>query len=264
MEKSFSINELEISINNVCNLMCTECGFLTPNQPKPTLSNDVLKEQYSSLDILCKNNIEIKSLAVLGGEPTLNPSFLEKSVMAFSSLPNIRQIEVVTNGLTPQGFTSKTLSSIQKISVSTYLDDKEFIEGWKNFVKRKASHIDIAFRVQKMWDMHSGDYTVSDDEAQKLFNLCWYRKHCVTIERSRLFICSISPKHKIDSDGLFLSENTTQYEIIRYLTRTEAISHCRKCVPEMHIKKIPGGMQRGKADLQKMMASAKAYLNSSD
>ena len=31
---SFSIPELELSINNKCNLQCRECGFLTPNQPK--------------------------------------------------------------------------------------------------------------------------------------------------------------------------------------------------------------------------------------
>lgn len=264
MNYAFSINELELSINNTCNLCCSECGFLIPYQPKPALYENILEEHCKCLEILCKNNIEIKSLAILGGEPTLNANFLEKATESFSSFENIRQLEVVTNGLNPKGFSQKTLDLVQKISVSVYKDDVDFVELWKIFLKRRAPHIKTAFRIQKMWDINTGNISVSDDEAQKLFDSCWYKKHCTTIERSRLFVCSIAPKHKSDSDGLLLTESTTKDEIIEYLTKTTAISHCKNCIPEMHIKKVQGGMQQDNRDLCKMMENAKLYLNSAD
>lgn len=261
---AFTIPELELSINNKCNLQCSECGFHIPYQPEPTFQNDILKEHCNSLNILLKNNIEIGSLAVLGGEPTLNPSLLENAVSKFSRFLNIKQIEVVTNGLNPKGFSAKTLELIQKISISVYKNDPEFIDAWKNFLDKKAPHINLAFRIQKLWDLNSGDYIVSEKEAQKLFDLCWYKKHCATIERSRLFICSVAPKNKIDSDGLLLTESTLKEEIIKYLERENPISCCKNCVPQMHIKKIQGGQQPEKIDLQKMMNRAKDYLNSAD
>ncbi|MDY2839771.1 MAG: hypothetical protein SOT46_05295 [Treponema sp.] len=264
MGYAFSIQELELSINNTCNLCCSECGFLIPHQPKPTLTENILQEHCKSLEILRKNNIEIKSLAILGGEPTLNVSFLEKATEAFSFFENIRRLEVVTNGLNPKGLSQKTLDLIQKISISVYKDDVEFVKSWKNFLKRKAPHIETAFRIQKIWDINTGDFFVSDDEAQKLFDSCWYKRHCTTIERSKLFVCSIAPKHKSDADGLLLTESITQNEIVEYLTRTVAISHCKRCIPEMHIKKVQGGIQQDKRDLSKMMENAKLYLNSAD
>ncbi len=261
---AFTIPELELSINNKCNLQCSECGFHIPYQPRPVLSDDVVQEHCSCLNILLKNNIEIESLAVLGGEPTLNPSLLENAVSKFSLFSNINSIEVVTNGLNPKGFSAKILELIQKISISVYKDDFDFINAWKNFISKKAPHINLAFRTQKLWDLNSGNYTVSEKEAQELFDSCWYKKHCVTIERSRLFICSVAPKNKIDSDGLLLTESTSKEEIVNYLERKNPISCCKVCVPQMHIKKIQGGQQPEKTDLQKMMDKAKNYLSQVD
>lgn len=259
-----TIPELELSINNKCNLQCSECGFHIPHQPEPAFQNDILKEHCSSLNVLLRNNIEIGSLAVLGGEPTLNSYLLESAVSQFSQFSNIRQIEVVTNGLNPKGFTEKTLGLIQKISVSVYKNDLEFIDAWKKFVNKKAPHINLAFRIQKLWDLNSGNYTVSEKAAQELFDSCWYKKHCATIERSRLFICSVAPKNKIDSDGLLLTQSTTEEEIINYLERKNSISCCKNCVPQMHIKKIQGGQQPEKINLQKMMEKTKDFLSSAD
>lgn len=262
MQEAYTINELELSINNKCNLRCSECGFLIPNQPKPALTDNIIKEHTKCLEILCKNGIKIESLAILGGEPTLNAKHLETAVKAFSDLGNISKIEIVTNGLNPKGITENTLGLIKKISISVYADDKDFIECWKTFVSKKAQHINLAFRIQKEWDINSGDYTVTDNEAQKMFDECWYKKHCVSIERSRLFLCSIAPKHKSDSDGLLLRESTTRAEIISYLSRKDALHHCKNCIPQMHIKKVHGGVQNDKSNLQNLMDKAKSYFNS--
>ena len=264
VSKDFTIPEMEISISNTCNLRCKECGFLIPHQPKPTLSENIIQEHIKCLEILLKTGVKINSLAILGGEPTLNPSLLEKAVRTLSDLDGIEQLEVVTNGLNPSGFTKRTLEKIQKISVSVYVDDNEFISLWEKFIDRNAPHIKLAFRIQKPWDINTGTKIISDEEAQKFFENCWYKKHCVTIERSRLFLCSIAPKHLSDDDGLLLDENTSAEEIYKYLNGNKPLEYCKRCVPQMKLGKVPAGKQSDGVNLLKLIERAKCFLNLTD
>ena len=259
---SFSIPELELSINNKCNLQCRECGFLTPNQPKPTMSNNIIDEHYNCLKILETNDIEIESLAILGGEPTLNSKFLEEALSRFSKLKNIKQIELVTNGLLPQNISEKTFSLIDKISISVYTDHMNFITAWKNYVQRKSSHVNLYFRNQKKWDLNSGNKIVSKEISQKMFENCWYKNHCVTIERGKLFLCSIAAKHLSDIDGLPLHEKITKDEIISFILRKNQLNYCCRCIPEMKLGKVDGGQQCGNANLSRLIDEAIKYMNS--
>lgn len=258
----FSLPELELSINNKCNLQCIECGFLTPNQPKPTISEYVLDEHFKCLKILENNDIEIESLAILGGEPTLNSKLLEDALIRFSELKNIKQIELVTNGFLPQNISEKTFSLLNKISVSLYMENKDFVMAWENYVQNNASHIKLCFRNQKKWDINSGSKTVLKEISQRMFKNCWYKKHCVTIERSRLFLCSVAAKNMSDIDGLLLTEKTTRDEILNFLLRKEQLNHCCRCVPEMKLGKIKGGQQCGDTNISKLMETAIKYMNS--
>lgn len=257
---SFVIPEIEISINNSCNLRCKECGFLTPHQPYPALGQDIIEEHYQCLKILEKNNIQIQSIAILGGEPLLDGNLLENAVEKIRTLKNIKQIELVTNGLLPHNLTDKALDGINKISVSTYANDDDFMTLWKKFVYKKNSHIKIEFRYQKKWDINSGDITVDEVKAKRLYEDCWYRKHCVTIERSKLFVCCVAPKHKSDDDGLFLTDNITFTDIVNYLKETKVLKHCRKCIPAMKLGKVDGGIQNDHRCVKSMIISAKDYM----
>lgn len=259
---SFSISELELSINNKCNLQCRECGFLTPNQPKPTMSNNIIDEHYNCLKILENNDIEIESLAILGGEPTLNSKFLEEALSRLSKLKNIKQIELVTNGLLPQNISEKTFSLIDKISISVYTDHMNFITAWKNYVQRKSSRVNLYFRNQKKWDLNSGNKIVSKEISQKMFENCWYKNHCVTIERGKLFLCSIAAKHLSDIDGLPLHEKITKDEIISFILRKNQLNYCCRCIPEMKLGKVDGGQQCGNANLSMLIDEAIKYMNS--
>lgn len=259
---SFSIPELELSINNKCNLQCRECGFLTPNQPKPTISKNIIDEHYNCLKILETNDIEIESLAILGGEPTLNSKFLEEALRRFSKLKNIKQIELVTNGLLPQNISEKTFSLIDKISISVYTDHMNFITAWKNYVQRKSSRVNLYFRNQKKWDLNSGNKIVSKEISQKMFENCWYKNHCVTIERGKLFLCSIAAKHLSDIDGLPLHEKITKDEIISFILRKNQLNYCCRCIPEMKLGKVDGGQQCGNANLSRLIDEAIKYMNS--
>lgn len=256
----FNIPELELSINAKCNLRCKECGFFTPNQLKPTLSDDVIYEHTQALKILQKCNIQIGSLAILGGEPTITPVLLEKSLISFSKIDSIHNIEVVSNGLYPKGLTQKGLSLINKLSISVYDNNKKFISAWKKFINRNAPHINLEFRVQKPWDITTGDYCVSKEEAMSFFKNCWYKKHCPTIERSRLFICSRSAKKGCDYDGLLLDKKIKTDDIIAYMQCNEMLISCKTCVPSMQLGKVKAGVQPNNVSLSAMMENAIRYL----
>lgn len=262
MSYSYTIRELELSINSVCNLRCRECGFFTPNQPKAAMTDDIIGEHLNSLKILEKEKIEILSLAILGGEPTLTSLYLEKAACTFSKLGNIKNIEVVSNGLYPRGLTLNTLKSINKLSISVYIKDEAFIDAWKNFVIKNAPDVKLEFRIEKLWDKTTGNYVVPKDRAQIFYKECWYKMHCATLERSRLFICSRAAKLQNDFDGLLLTDNTKSSDIINYLTRDECLSSCQTCVPSMKLGKVQGGHQPNTISIQAMMNTAIDYLNS--
>ena len=256
----FNIPELELSINAKCNLRCKECGFFTPNQLKPTLLDDVIYEHTESLGILQKCDIQIGSLAILGGEPTITPLLLEKALISFSKIGNIKNIEVVSNGLYPKGLTQTSLKLINKLSISVYVDNDKFIKAWKTFITRYAPNINLEFRMQKPWDITTGNYCVSKEEANMFFKQCWYKKHCPTIERSRLFICSRSAKQGHDNDGLLLDKNTKSDDIKSYMQRDEILLSCQTCVPSMQLGKVKGGVQPSNISLNTMIKNAIKYL----
>lgn len=263
MSNPLVINELEISINNICNLRCSECGFKTPHQPYPSLIKDIVDEHFNCLKILENNQVKINSLGILGGEPSLTPDLLEKAVTKFSRLKNIGQIEVITNGLYPQGFSQKTLQTITKLSISVYQKNTDFIDSWNCFITKKFPHIKLDFRVEKLWSINSEELQFPNEEAQHLFSECWYKKHCQTIERSRLFLCSIAAKNCFDSDGLLVTNNTTQTDIYHYITRNIALEKCKTCCAAKTVKTIKAGLQPKEISLQQMMSDAATFLNQS-
>lgn len=257
---NYIIKELELSINNICNLRCKHCGFFTPNQPYPTISRDTISDHLRCLKILEKNSIIIETLVIVGGEPLITPQILDSALDSFKELTNIQNIELVSNGLYPIGLTDKALRKINKLAISAYFNNEEFIDSWKSFIKKKGPHISLSFRINKKWDPVEGDIVVSDVEAQKIFENCWYRKHCVTIERDRLFICSLSAKKEDDETGMYLHDKLSQNEIINYLEKNTFINSCRTCIPSMGLDKITPGQQENISSINDKVKDAISYL----
>ena len=76
-----------------------------------------------------------------------------------------------------------------------------------------------------------------------MYDACWYRKHCITLERGRLFACSRVPKLGRDEEGLLLTSRTTLEEISAHLHRTDALRSCTDCTPMMGLPTVPPGVQ---------------------
>lgn len=243
LNKRYTIRELEVSITNKCNLACDHCGFHVPHQPSPAIENTI-SELSEALQHLKRLNVWVDSIAIMGGESTLYSNLLEETLAAVSAIGNCGRIEVVTNGLIPKGLSIKALKYINRLSISQYFEDTELVSLWKRWVKTVAPHVELIFRTHKDgWDQWFGEKVVSDEEAQEMFTACWYRKHCVTIERKKLFLCSRIPKLEADDEGIAINHDTTIDHILAYLNRKDFLPSCKACIPMMGLPKVEPGMQ---------------------
>jgi organic radical activating enzyme len=86
---------VEFYITNVCNYSCTNCRSL--NNYK--FSGHQKWKDYSGEYIKWSKLLEIDSISILGGEPTLNPTFREWCIGVRELWPNAK-IKLVTNGST--------------------------------------------------------------------------------------------------------------------------------------------------------------------
>lgn len=255
----FYIKELEVSITSKCHLRCDNCGFYIPEQPHPAMTKDVVSEITFGLSQLARLNIHIGSLAILGGEPSFNSNLLTESLKACAQFENIDQIEVVSHGLTPQFINKEAFKYIDKLTISVYFDNQELRTLWKQYIKKVAPDTELSLRVDKEWDQWISKEIVTDEKAQEMFTNCWYRKHCVTLERQRLFMCSRIPKLANDKEGIRITEQTTIEDIEKYLNQETFTASCKTCTPMMGLKKVKAGQQPDDR-IQKMIPKAINYL----
>lgn len=239
----YYIGELEVSLHNQCNLQCKECGFFIPHQKQPFLK-DSIEEIAFGLEILENLQIHIDILVVTGGEPLINKDLLEKAVIKFKQFENVSMIEVVSNGLLPKNLSKKALEHIDQFTISKYFQSDTLIDLWNRYISRlsPSTKLNIREKTDK-WDKWWGNYSVNEDTAQKMFDQCFYRRHCITIERGRLFPCSRIAKDGNDDEGLILSKELTIKQIESYLNSSYYLPSCLKCTPMMGLPKVKGGIQ---------------------
>lgn len=237
------IRELEVSITHRCNLACAQCGFMVPDQP-PLAQGDVVEALTASLGQLQRLGIRIGTLVVLGGEPTLDGRRLERALRGLRAVGNFDRLEVVSNGLSPQGLTAESLRYIDRFVISVYFHSPELEGLWRRYIASVAPTVELQFRRHADgWDQWTGAEQVDDSRAQELFVHCWYRRHCVTVERGRLFSCSRIPKLARDGEGLELTSATTLADVSAYLDGERFLPSCRTCVPMMELAKVAPGVQ---------------------
>ncbi len=237
------IREVEVSITRHCTLACLECGFLVPEQPSPAIG-DAVDELAWSLQVLRDAGVRIGSLGVLGGEPTINGPLLERAVVALRRIGVAERIEVVSNGLTPRGLTMTAARAIDRFTISDYGLDERLVARWRTWLSLIAPSVELVVRGPgEGWDAWTSLRRVSREKAQTFYDTCWYRNHCVTLERRRLFSCSRIAKLSRDDEGLLLAKGTPFEAIEAYLHRVEAFASCESCTPMMDLPKVPVGVQ---------------------
>lgn len=236
------LRELEISVSHRCTLACHECGFLVPAQPVP---------QHGAADVAILDGLErlrrlgvhVERLVFVGGEPTMAPGVL-REVAAYARVAvHIGEVEVVTNGLSPDRVDPLLLRLFDRLVISNYAPESGLVELWKRWAASAAPELVVVARDQDAWDQWTGDATVGPDQALELWRGCWYRKHCVTLERGRIFSCSRIPKFGRDEEGLALSDSTTVEGLREWLNADRALPSCATCVPMMGLESVPVAVQ---------------------
>jgi|TARA_X000001388_G_C2234151_1_gene124519 hypothetical protein len=253
------IRELEISITARCTLACDNCGFVVPHQPTPYL-DDPITEISDSLTHLHRAGVRIASLAILGGEPTIDRQLLETVLRTVASIGIAERIEVVTNGLTPRGLSRLALHHINRLSVSVYGLGAEILDLYRTWIGLVAPHVELIFRESDDgWDPWAEGVKVSQSRAQAMFDDCWYRRHCTTLERGRLFVCSRVAKLARDEEGLAITSSTTINDLRSYLSQPVALPSCATCTPMMGLDTVPAGVQPDDR-IPRLEAKAVAWL----
>lgn len=260
-QSHFTIRELEVSITSRCSLACANCGFLVPDQPEPT-HGEPIAEIGGALDILARSGARVRSLAVLGGEPTIDGRLLERALSRIAATGIAERLEVVTNGLTPRGLTGEALKLIDRLSISSYGLGEMLLEQYRTWLQLAAPHIELVVRTNDDgWDPWAERHEVSPKRAQEMYDNCWYRRHCVTVERGRLFVCSRIAKLANDDEGLLLGSETTLEDIIGYLAGSKALASCATCTPMMGLPPVAAGVQPD-GRIQRLEALANTWLES--
>lgn len=237
------LEEVELSITARCTLSCSGCGFMVPHQPAPA-SGDVVESHRQSLRRLGDAGVTIESLAIMGGEVGLAPRVLERMVGAVRSVGIVKRIEVVTNGLSPQGISDEVLTSIDRLSISVYGYSERLLDGWRAHIAHHAPALELVLRTHEGgWDDWNEVAPVDRELAQRAFETCWYRRHCVTIERGRLFVCPRIPKLGRDAEGLELFAGISMAHVHAHLASTEAPQSCATCGPMLSKQTVVSGVQ---------------------
>jgi hypothetical protein len=196
----------------------------------------------------------------MGGEAALFPKRLADALSAFREVGLVDRFEVVTNGLQPQGLLPATLRQTDRVSISDYGYSDELVAGWRAYVTHEAPAVElISRRHTDGWDAWEEVDAVDDARALSAYETCWYRRHCITIERGRLFLCSRVPKLGRDAEGLLLTDAASIHDIQAYLRSPTALPSCATCGPVLSGRKIAPGVQPDDR-IQRLEAKAITWL----
>lgn len=228
--EQFQIKELELSLNTKCNLRCTNCGFKVPDQPEP-FSNDMdIQQHIDSLLTLKEIGIRIGKIVLVGGEIALHKD-LNSAIKKIKEVMIADQLEVVTNGLYPQGIDSTTLDLIDSLVISDYVRTEDFDRIWKQYAQSLHSEFNISFRRKDFWDDWNTPVSMSADATQTAWSTCFYRNYDITLERGRLFSCSRIAKNRKDNEGLNINDIKDISDVETYLNSITPRPSCSTCSP---------------------------------
>lgn len=189
------------------------------------------------------------------------PQRLGEALTQLREVGIVDRFEVVTNGLSPQGIPPSTLRQIDRLSVSEYGYSDALLQAWRKYVAREGPNVELIFRRHRDgWDAWDEVEPVDEASASRAYATCWYRRHCITIERGALFLCSRVPKLGRDAQGLALTPSTTASDIDAYLHSPTALPSCATCGPVLSGRKIAPGVQPDDR-LQRLEARAVAWFH---
>ena len=255
---NMEIRELEITVTNKCNLTCRGCGFNVPNQI-PAVNGEKIDQHISALKKLKQLGLSIGKVVLVGGEASLAKS-LPEYIAQVRQIGITKQVELVTNGLYPQGITESVLRLLDSLVISDYICQSEFENSWRRYLADKKYSGDLDFRRKEAWDDLLSVVKNDKSLTEEHWNSCFYRRYDVTLERGRLFSCSRIAKKKWDEQGLLVETLTSIETIAKYLNSEKPKQACYSCATVGNCSQIPVAEQV-KTDLDKVVKRAIKFMD---
>jgi hypothetical protein len=252
------IRELEITVTNKCNLTCRGCGFNVPNQIA-AVSGEGIDQHIAALNKLKSLGLLIGKIVLVGGEAALTKSLAEY-ITQIRLVSNTDQIELVTNGLYPQGINTEVLNQLDSLVISDYICTDRFESIWRQYLKANDYTNKIDFRRKGAWDDLLSEVDNDAVETEEHWKTCFYRNCDVTLERGRLFSCSRIAKKKWDEQGLLIESITSVTEIEEYLNSSKPKKACYSCATVGNCSQIPVAEQVS-TNLEKVVTKAEKYMD---
>lgn len=252
------IRELEITVTNKCNLTCRGCGFDVPNQIA-AVEGAGIDQHIKALKTLKSLGLSIGKIVLVGGEAAL-AKLLPDYIAQIRLVDIADQIELVTNGLYPQGVTRSVLTQLDSVVISDYICTDGFEIHWRQYLETSGYRNKIDFRRKDAWDDLLSEVENDVLETEDHWKTCFYRNCDVTLERGRLFSCSRIAKKKWDEQGLLIESITSVEKIGEYLNSTKPKQACYSCATVGNCSQIPVAEQVS-TDIEKIVAKAEKYMD---
>jgi hypothetical protein len=175
-------------------------------------------------------------VCLLGGEPTSHPKLVE-IMRGVRDLDLGDRIQVLTNGMRLHRMKPEFWAEVDELKISIYPG------------KTQPENVELAKAMQAEHGFHLDFYDVADDpfravltdrertpeEAQQVYDGCWYRTYTRKIERGHLWRCCTSPSISQtilglapDVDGIRL-EGLGEKALREFLSRPEPARSCSRC-----------------------------------
>lgn len=149
------LNYVEAYITNVCNYSCAHCQSLNNFAFK---GHQLWEEHRHEYEVL-SNLIDIDTLQIMGGEPTLNPDF-KKWVSGLSNLWPNSKLQISTNGSNLDKFDTTIYEILSKHKGTLWITchDTELYDKFLNFSKSFLGNI-----VSDKFADNNGNYNCKEE-----------------------------------------------------------------------------------------------------
>lgn len=231
---------IEVNINKDCNLNCKGCDHFAPVAEPDTLELESFERDMKRLSEVMAGHIH--RIILLGGEPLMNAQLLDYVRIARQCMSET-EVFIATNG-TLLGRVGDDFWTVLKETRTGLMVTKYPVKVDYEALKEKAEEQGVIWEYigssesgRTLWHFPL-DLSGSQD-AMESFIHCANANSCHTLERGKLYTCSIAPNIKAfndyfgknvpltEKDGIDIHKAENAEEILKFLARP--INFCKFC-----------------------------------
>ena len=233
------LQHLQFHIIDNCNLNCRRCQHFSNIAEQNSFADfGKIEMDFKRLRELFD---DINTIAILGGEPLLNPELI-KYIEMIRSLFNNSRLEVITNGILVRQMSDELISTIKRndvfVNISYYPVLENSIEDMVRFLTEKGLHFHVGNHIDefsKKIMLNKDDCSL--EELQDRYSNC-RDACCTTLREGKIYPCYLpatsfllNEKYGCDiqqkDSGVDIYGDVTGIEIVERLA--EPFEICRHC-----------------------------------